>query len=227
MYIRDWSLGGGGRGITTAKRAIVAAAAAAGATTILDYRLLFGRRLDCRVEGVDVNVRRRRRRRRGFSSVRVSRSVRDARRPSVVRCALTVVVVVPLGALPATRARRRPFHRRPLASTLRARAFHRHADQYDRLARRRAVLRGQGAQGRPGAGLRHGRGHAQIPGGEAHATAVAAERRVSLTQWRAPSNRSRKLLPSRPPRTNRFPCLRGVCSTISRPGFFERVIFVL
>lgn len=119
MYIRDWSLGGGGRGITTAKRAIVAAAAAAaaaGATTILDYRL-FGRRLDCRVEGVDVNVRRR----RGFSSVRVSRSVRDARRPSVVRCALTVVVVVPLGALYATRARRRPFYRRPRVDPARAR----------------------------------------------------------------------------------------------------------
>lgn len=181
MYIRNWSLGVG-RGITTAKRAIVAAAGATTTTTtILDYRL-FGTRVGCstgRVEGVDANVRHRRR--HGFSSVRVSRSVRDARRPSVIRCAL-----VPSARCPR-RARAGVRFSAALVSTPCARALHRHADQYDRLARRRAVLRGQSAQGRPGPGLRHGHRHAQIPGGEAHATAVAVERRVSLIAPPTPS----------------------------------------
>uniref|UniRef100_A0A2S2QKN7 Uncharacterized protein n=1 Tax=Sipha flava TaxID=143950 RepID=A0A2S2QKN7_9HEMI len=48
-----------------------------------------------------------------------------------------------------------------------------HADEYDRFARRRAVLRGQGAQGRPyRGGLRVGHRIAQVSGGKAHAVAV-------------------------------------------------------
>lgn len=56
----------------------------------------------------------------------------------------------------------------------------RHANKYDRVSWRRAVLRGQGAQGRPDVGLRVGHRFAQVPGGEADAVAVELGVRIRL-----------------------------------------------